>query len=83
MGAALQRGELFLQGVAGGVSAAAVFVARAQVADAVLGVGGGEVQRRHDGAGARFEGLSGVDGAGVEALVGVVVFAHGVWVLSG
>ena len=65
-GAAFQRRELFLQGVAGGVGAAAVLVAVAQAADAVLGIGGAEVHRRDHGAGARLEGLAGVHGAGVE-----------------
>ena len=69
MGSALERGKLFLQGVAGGVAAAAVLVAAAQAADAVLGLGGPEMQRRHHGPAAGFELLSGMDGTGVEALV--------------
>ena len=69
VGAAFERRQLFLQRVTGGVGAAAVFVAVAQPADPVLGVRGGEVHGRHHGAGARLEGLAGVDGAGVEPLV--------------
>ena len=35
--------------------------------DPVLGVGGGLIDRRHDGAGARLGSLAGVDGQRVEA----------------
>ena len=59
--AALQRGEALLQRGAGRVAAAAVLVAAAQPADAVLLVGRGLVDRRHDRTGRGVRLLAGMD----------------------
>ncbi len=66
--AAFERGEAFLQRVAGRVGAAAVLVPEAGRADRVLRVGAGLVDRRHDRSGSWVGILPGVDGERVEAV---------------
>ena len=66
--AALQGGEVLLQGGTGRVRAAAVLVAAAQSADAVLLVRGHLVDGRYDRPGRRVGGLPRVDREGLEAL---------------
>ena len=63
-GAALHRGELFLESAARGVGTAAVLVATgAELVDAVLHERGGLVDRRDHGAGGPIRFLPGVNGA--------------------
>ena len=73
--ALLERGEVGLQGRAGGVAGAAVLVVPDGLGRRTLGVGAGHVDRRHDGTGDGVGLLAGVDGEGLEA--GVVGGAHG------
>src|SRR5690606_21159414 len=74
--AALQGGEVLLQGGPGGVGAAAVLVAAAQAADTVLLVGGDLVDRRDDRARQGVGGVARVDRERLEVLTDVPV-AHG------
>src|SRR5690606_39054807 len=67
--AELGASKLCLQRVAGRVGAAAVLVAVSQAADAVLGVGRGEVQRWNYSTGDRLEFLARMDKAGVCCLM--------------
>ncbi len=68
---ALDRGELFLQGGARRVAAAAVLVSLPQAADAVLGICRGEVDGRDDRPGRGVGLLAGVDGEAREPAGGV------------
>src|SRR5690606_13941035 len=74
--AALQGGEVLLQGGPGGVGAAAVLVAAAQAADTVLLVGGDLVDRRDVRARQGVGGVARVDRERLEVLTDVPV-AHG------
>ena len=65
-GPALQIGDAALIGVAGRVLAAGILIALV-LARALLDIGRGGVDRRHDGAGRGIGRLAGMDGAGGEA----------------
>ena len=68
----LERGDVALERLAGGILAARVLVALV-LAEPVLHVGGGEVDRRHDRAGERLGPLAGVDGPRGEPGLKIVV----------
>ncbi|CAM5665895.1 hypothetical protein SSPIM334S_07589 [Streptomyces spiroverticillatus] len=76
--AALQGGEVLLQGGAGRVGAAAVLVTAAQAPDPVLLVRRHLVDRRNDGAGQGVGGVARVDGEGLEGALGAaLLISHG------
>src|SRR5215207_4442241 len=66
MPAALERGHAFFQGRSGGVRRTRVLVAATWRADAVLDIGRGGIDGRHDGAERRIGFLPGVDCSGGE-----------------
>ncbi len=77
MGAPLQARDAALQSFPGGILGPGVLVPFV-ASEPLLDVGGGLVDRRHDGAGERVGGLAGVDGSSREAVrsIGVSDLGH-------